>query len=111
MTRVGSETTHPSETDQIQKSKYDASADADRLVVERVGVIAKRRGVSLVQIALAWFLQKEPVTAPIFGAAKKNHLGEGNYGSLIVVVNTRGNNVPRRIVCTAYISWYYLGVF
>lgn len=33
LTRDWSETTHRSETDQIQKSKYDGTADADRLVV------------------------------------------------------------------------------
>lgn len=36
LTRDWSETTHRSETDQIQKSKYDGTVDADRLIVERV---------------------------------------------------------------------------
>ncbi|UVI29094.1 aldo/keto reductase [Paenibacillus spongiae] len=74
LTRDGSETTHRSETDQVQKSKYDATADADRLIVERVAAIAEKRGVPRAQIALAWLLQKEPVTAPIIGATKMSHL-------------------------------------
>lgn len=74
LTRDWSETSHRSETDEIQKSKYDATASADRLVVERVAAIAEKYGVPRVQIALAWLLQKEPVTAPIIGATKTSHL-------------------------------------
>ena len=71
-----SESTLRSETDQIQKSKYDASADMDRQVVERVAEIAKKHEASRTHIALAWLLQKEPVTAPIVGATKISHLDE-----------------------------------
>ncbi|WHX46967.1 aldo/keto reductase [Paenibacillus woosongensis] len=74
LTRDWSEATHRSETDQVQRSKYDAMADADRLIVERLAAIAEERGVPRVQIALAWLLQKEPVTAPIIGATKTSHL-------------------------------------
>lgn len=74
LTREWSETTHRSETDQIQKSKYDATADADRLVVERVAAIAEKYGVPRSYIALAWLLQKETVTSPIIGATKISHL-------------------------------------
>ncbi|WP_248925063.1 aldo/keto reductase [Paenibacillus hamazuiensis] len=74
LTRDWSETTHRSETDQVQKSKYDAMANTDRLIVERVAAIAEKHGVPRAQIALAWLLQKEPVTAPIIGATKMSHL-------------------------------------
>jgi aryl-alcohol dehydrogenase-like predicted oxidoreductase len=70
-------TTLRSETDQIQKSKYDAATDADRPIVERVREIAEKHGVPRAHIALAWLLQKEPVTAPIIGATKINHLEDG----------------------------------
>lgn len=83
LTRDWSETTKRSETDQIQKSKYDATANADRLVVERVAALAEKRGVPRIHIALAWLLQKEPVTAPIIGATKISHL-EGAVGALSV---------------------------
>jgi len=83
LARDWSETTHRSETDQVQKSKYDATADTDRLIVERVAEIAKKRGVSRAQIALAWLLQKEPVTAPIIGATKISHL-EDAVGALSI---------------------------
>lgn len=71
------------ETDQIQKSKYDATAEADRQIVERVAEIARKRGVPRVHIALAWLLQKQPVTAPIIGATKISHL-EDAVGALAV---------------------------
>ncbi|MEH7085820.1 aldo/keto reductase [Neobacillus drentensis] len=83
LTRDWSETTQRSETDFILKSKYDATADADRYVVERVAELAEKHGVPRINIALAWLLQKEPVTAPIIGATKISHL-EGAVGSLSV---------------------------
>ncbi|WVE38737.1 aldo/keto reductase, partial [Priestia megaterium] len=83
LTRDWSVTTHRSETDQIQKSKYDATVDADRLVVERVTFMAEKYGIPRTHIALAWLLQKEPVTAPIIGATKISHL-EDAVGALSV---------------------------
>jgi 1-deoxyxylulose-5-phosphate synthase len=83
LTRDWSETTYRSETDQVQRSKYDATADADRLVVERVKAIAEKRGVPRVHVALAWLLQKDSVTAPIIGATKVSHL-ESAAGALSV---------------------------
>ena len=74
LTRDWSETTLRSETDQVQKTKYDASADADRFIVERVAELAEKHDVPRAHIALAWLLQKEPVTAPIVGATKISHL-------------------------------------
>jgi 1-deoxyxylulose-5-phosphate synthase len=79
----GSESTPRSETDQIQKSKYDATAETDRQVVERVAEIAEKHGVPRVHIALAWLLQKRPITAPIIGATKNTHL-EDAVGALAV---------------------------
>lgn len=72
-----------SETDQIAKGKYDATAATDQRVVERVAEVAAKRGVARTHIALAWLLQKEPVTAPIIGATKLTHLDEA-LGALAV---------------------------
>lgn len=74
LTRDWSESTLRSETDQTQKSKYGPTENTDRLVVERVAELAEKHGVKRAQIALAWLLQKEPVTAPIIGATKISHL-------------------------------------
>ncbi len=73
---VSSTGTLRAETDQIQKMKYDAAADIDRPVVERVAEIAAKYGVPRSHVALAWLLHKEPVTAPIIGATKISHLDE-----------------------------------
>ena len=72
-----------SETDHIAKSKYDATAQTDQQVVSRVAEIAEKHGVPRVHIALAWLLQKKPVTAPIIGATRITHL-EDAVGALSV---------------------------
>ncbi|HWJ26336.1 MAG TPA: aldo/keto reductase, partial [Flavisolibacter sp.] len=74
LTRDKTETTQRTETDQIAKSKYDATADADQMVIERLASVAQKRGVPRVEIALAWLLQKQPVTIPINRATKFSHL-------------------------------------
>lgn len=48
--------------------------DSDFTVVERVSHIARQRGVSNAQVALAWVLGQPGVTAPIIGASKMAHL-------------------------------------
>ncbi|MFF3021260.1 aldo/keto reductase [Gottfriedia sp. NPDC057948] len=87
LTRDWSNTTLRSETDETQKSKYGATENTDRLVVERVAEIAEKHGVTKSNIALAWLLQKEPVSAPIIGATKISHL-EDSVGALSVNLTT-----------------------
>ncbi len=60
------------ETDNIAHKLYYADADYD--VVERVVDVARDRGVTPAQIALAWLLRQPGVTAPIVGASKPDHL-------------------------------------
>jgi aryl-alcohol dehydrogenase (NADP+) len=48
----------------------------DFTIVDRVTELAKKRGVSNIQIALAWLLNKPEITAPIIGASKTHHLPE-----------------------------------
>ncbi len=61
-------------TDEFGKKLYGSTEESDRLVVERVGEVAKKRGVPQAQVALAWMLSKPFVTAPIIGATKPQHL-------------------------------------
>jgi len=51
-------------------------ADADFAIADRVGELASPRGVSRMQVALAWMLSRPGVTAPIVGASKLSHLDE-----------------------------------
>ena len=66
-------TTRAKTDEYAQKLYYD---DSDFVVVERVTEIARKRGVSNSQVALAWILQQPGITAPIVGASKMSHLEE-----------------------------------
>jgi aryl-alcohol dehydrogenase-like predicted oxidoreductase len=76
LTRDWGDGTERVETDEYGKTLYGGSAEADRTIVERVGEVARRRGVSRAQIALAWLLSRPVVTAPIVGASKERHLDD-----------------------------------
>jgi aryl-alcohol dehydrogenase-like predicted oxidoreductase len=64
------------------RAKTDDFADklyyrpSDFTVVDRLSEIAKKRGVSNAQIALAWILAKPGVSSPIIGASKMAHLDQ-----------------------------------
>ena len=76
LTRNWDETSGRQETDEFGKMLYTKTFEADRAVVERVAAVAKSRGVPRAQVALAWVLQKQEVTAPIIGASKLEHLDD-----------------------------------
>jgi 1-deoxyxylulose-5-phosphate synthase len=74
LTRDWDEKTARTETDEFGKTLYARTAEADRQVVEAVAQLAASRGLPRAQIALAWVLGKAPITAPIVGATKIQHL-------------------------------------
>ncbi|MBE2224137.1 MAG: aldo/keto reductase [Anaerolineae bacterium] len=74
LARPWAETTARLESDAIAKQKYDATAEADKIVVERVAEIAEKHGVPRAHVSLAWLLHKVPVVAPVIGATKLSHL-------------------------------------
>jgi len=49
-------------------------SDADFAVVDAVARVAGKRGLPPAQVALAWLLQKDAVTAPIIGTTKPGHV-------------------------------------
>ncbi|HEX2698302.1 MAG TPA: aldo/keto reductase [Anaerolineales bacterium] len=61
-------------TDKYAQSMY--YRDEDFVVADRVQEVAKERGVSGSQMALAWVLSKPYVTSPIIGSSKMEHLDE-----------------------------------
>jgi aryl-alcohol dehydrogenase-like predicted oxidoreductase len=65
------DTTRAKSDEYAQKLYYQ---DSDFKIVDRITEIAKRRGVSNAQIALAWVLAQPGVTAPIIGASKMEQL-------------------------------------
>lgn len=74
LTRDWNEQTTRSESDQIAKAMFVKTEEADRKVAEKVAEVAANRGIPRAQVALAWLLQKEEVTAPVIGSTKISHL-------------------------------------
>jgi 1-deoxyxylulose-5-phosphate synthase len=64
-------TTTRSGSDPIADNLY---SDADDAVVRAVADVAKARDLPLAQVALAWMLHQEAVSAPIVGATKPGHV-------------------------------------
>ena len=75
LTREWTDGTPRSRVDAFGRSLYD-DAEADRVVVERVGQIADKRGVPRAQVALAWVASNPVVTAPIVGTTQPHHLDD-----------------------------------
>jgi len=72
-----------SETDRFGKTLYASMAEADQRVLAAADSLARARNLPHAQIALAWLLRKDGVTAPIVGATKMEHL-ETAVGALDV---------------------------
>jgi aryl-alcohol dehydrogenase-like predicted oxidoreductase len=71
LTRDWDETTVRSEIDEFGQKLY---LDSDRVIVDQVAEVARARGISRAQVALAWLGSRPTVTAPIVGATKLAHL-------------------------------------
>ncbi len=69
-TREGKNTAR-ARSDEFTDRFYD---DADFAVVDAVRAVAAGQGLPLAQIALAWLLHREVVTAPIVGATRLGHV-------------------------------------
>jgi aryl-alcohol dehydrogenase-like predicted oxidoreductase len=77
-TREGGQLTVRARTDTWGNSLY--TPEVDFAVVDAVSEVARARGVSNAQVALAWLLHKPGVTAPIVGATKLAHLDDALAG-------------------------------
>lgn len=73
LTRPWDTDTARAETDEFGSTLY---RDEDATIVQGVAAVAKRLGVSLAQVALAWLLHQPDVTSPIIGVTKDHHLTE-----------------------------------
>lgn len=58
--------------DSYAKGKYDATEKQDRIIIDRVDELAKKCGVTMTEISLAWLMSK--VAAPVVGATKVHHI-------------------------------------
>ena len=66
--------TERARTDEFSPRLY--FREADHKVVDAVSEVAKARGLSNMQVALAWLLRNKAVTAPIVGASKLGHIDD-----------------------------------
>lgn len=64
--------------DTYAKGKYDKTAEADKIIIDRVALLAEKKNMTRIQIAIGWLLKK--VTAPIVGATKLSHVTEAVKG-------------------------------
>ncbi len=74
LVKAASEESLRSQTDAIQRAKYDETAQKDQVIIQRVAEIAGKHQVTKVAVALAWLLQKENLAAPVIGATKISHV-------------------------------------
>jgi len=70
--KIKSAGTARAKNDAYSESLYDNPADWN--VVSAVERIARRRGSSMAEVALAWLLSRPGVAAPIVGATRMEHL-------------------------------------
>ena len=69
--KLGEESKRAKE-DAYAKFKYDATAEQDSVIINRVAEIAEKRNVAMTEVSLAWLLTK--VTSPVVGATKFHHI-------------------------------------
>lgn len=91
------------EEDKITQGKYINTLKEDNRIIDRVGEIADKKGITRVQVALAWLLSHDCVASPLIGATKLSHL-EGAIGALDVKLTQEEINyleeeyIPHKII-------------
>lgn len=71
LAKLPGETSKRLSEDSYARLKYDGTAVQDGAVIARVEELARKHGVSMTEVSLAWLLTK--VTAPVVGATKLHH--------------------------------------
>lgn len=89
--------------DDYAKLKYDASKEQDEIIISRVAELAKKRGISMTEISLAWLLTK--VTSPVVGTTKFHHI-EGAAAAVDIELTEK----ERRYLEEAYVPHKLVGV-
>lgn len=72
LSRLPGEISKRLQEDSYARLKYNATAEQDGIIIERVAQLADKHGVSMTEISLAWLLTK--VTAPVVGTTKLHHI-------------------------------------
>lgn len=66
------ETSKRLETDEYAKLKYGKTRLQDEKIIDRVEQLARQRGASMTEIALAWLMAR--TTSPVVGMTKPSHV-------------------------------------
>jgi aryl-alcohol dehydrogenase-like predicted oxidoreductase len=82
--------------------KWRLGSDIDQPVIDALRKVAKDRGTSMAQVALAWVMSNPAVTAPIIGASKPGHIEEAVAALELTLseeekASLEGAYVPHRI--------------
>ncbi|KAF8188849.1 NADP-dependent oxidoreductase domain-containing protein [Mycena galopus ATCC 62051] len=75
LSRPLTQQSHRSQTDAMSANLYTQSP-ANQAIVNRVEEVAKKRGISMAQVAIAWVLSKDGVSAPIVGTTSLDNLAD-----------------------------------
>jgi aryl-alcohol dehydrogenase (NADP+) len=96
---------------QTTRAKSDANIltanaflESDYAIRDRVNELAKEKGVSGAQIALAWLMHQPVVSAPIVGASKMKHLEDA-----IAAVNVKLSDDEAKALAKGYQTRRILG--
>lgn len=76
LTRPWGETTARLVSDEFGKTLYSESEENDAQIAERLAYVAKDKGATRAQVALAWLLSKPAIAAPIIGTSREEQLDE-----------------------------------
>ncbi len=99
-----SENTLRSETDQIAKNKYDATAETDQQVVKRVAEIAEKYGAPRVHIATCLALAEGAGDSP-YHRGNENRTSRRCHWCLVCKAGTGRYCILGRTLCSASNRW------
>ena len=103
LSRHPGETSKRLEEDAYARLKYDATAEADSLVIARVEELAGAHGATMTEVALSWLLGK--VAAPVVGATKPYHVDDA-----VAAVDLQLSDEERAYLEEPYIPHALVGV-
>jgi aryl-alcohol dehydrogenase-like predicted oxidoreductase len=86
LAREGQGSSPRASRDTVTRTLYGKTQEADAAVRACVAELARARGLSMAQVALAWLLHKPGVVAPILGATRVEHV-EAAVPALDVVLS------------------------
>jgi len=80
------------------------NSDANKITLSRVEELAKKKGVTMAQISLAWIMHRDGVTAPIIGTTSLKNLED-----LIAAVHVKLSNEDLKHLEESYVPMAVIG--